>query len=244
MLRRLFPPGPDVGPAELAAGLRLGDLAPPERPYVVLNMVSTVDGKAAVGGRTAPISSPADRELFHHLRTQADAVMAGAGTVRAERYGRIVKSDELRAKRRGEGLDPDALAVVVSASLALDPNTPLFQEPEQRVVIATESDRELEGVEAQVEYERTGDDLTLLMERLRQEHGVRSVLCEGGPTLNSHLLAAGLVDELFLCLSAKLVGGAGALTIVAGRPLVEPAPVRMTWACEGDGDVFFRWRIG
>jgi len=244
MLRRLFPPGADVAPAELASGLRLGDLAPEDRPYLVLNMVSTVDGKAAVGGRTAPISSPADRELFHHLRTQADAVMAGAGTVRAERYGRMVKTDELRAKRQHEGLEPDALAVVVSASLALDPNTPLFQEPEQRVVIATESEAELEGVRAQVEYERTGDDLTLLMKRLRTEHGVRSILCEGGPTLNSHLLAAGLVDELFLCLSAKLVGGGGALTIVDGRPLVEPAPLELMWACAGDGDVFFRWRVG
>ena len=180
-LRRLFPPGADTTPAELASGLRLGDLAPPDRPYLVLNMVSTVDGKAAVGGRTAPISSPVDRELFHHLRTQADAVMAGAGTVRAEGYGRMVKTAELRAKRQHEGLEPDALAVVVSASLALDPGTPLFQEPEQRVVIATESDRELEGVAAAVDYERTGDDLQLLMQRLRSEHGVRSILCEGGP---------------------------------------------------------------
>jgi riboflavin-specific deaminase-like protein len=243
-LRRLHPQGADVEPGELVAGLRLGDLAPPDRPHLVLNMVSTLDGKAALGGRTAPISSDADRELFHHLRTQTDAVMAGAGTIRAERYGRIVKTDELRAKREEEGLARDALAVVVSASLALDPDTPLFQDPEQRVVIATESDRELEGTKAQIVYERTGDDLPLLLARLRDEHGVRSILCEGGPTLNSHLLAAGLVDELFLCLSPKLIGGADGLTIVAGRPLVEPAEAQLVWLCEGDGDLFLRWRIG
>ncbi len=241
MLRRLFPPG-DVEPAELASGLELGGLAPEGRPYLVLNMVSNLDGKASFGGRTAPISSPLDRELFHHLRTQADAVMAGAGTVRAERYGRIVKSDELRAKRTSEGLEADALAVVVSASLALDPKTPMLQDPDQRVVIATESDRELEGVSAQVEYERTGDDLPLLMARLR-ERGVRSILCEGGPTLNSYLLAAGLVDELFLTLNPKIAGGAAALTIVAGKELVDPTELEPVSVAEGDGDLFTRWRV-
>jgi riboflavin-specific deaminase-like protein len=244
VLRRLYPAGDDVPPAELAARLRLGELAPEGRPHVALNMVSTLDGKAAFGGRTAPISSDVDRELFHHLRTQVDAVMVGAGTVRAERYGRIVKTDELRAKRESEDLAADALAVVVSASLALDPNTPLFQEQEQRVVIATESDRELEGTTSQIAYERTGDDLPLLMARLRAEHRVRSILCEGGPTLNSHLLVAGLVDELFLSLSPKLIGGADGLTIVAGRPMVEPAGAQLVWLCEAEGELFTRWRIG
>lgn len=244
MLRRLYPAGEDISPADLASGLRLGELAPAERPHVALNMVSTLDGKAALGGRTAPLSSEADRDLFHHLRTQVDAVMVGAGTVRAERYGRINKTGELRAKRKDEGLEPDALAVVVSASLALDPNTPLFQEPDQRVVIATESDRELEGTKARITYERTGDDLPLLMARLREEHGVRSVLCEGGPTLNSHLLVAGLVDELFLSLSPQLIGGADGLTIVAGRPMVDPAAAQLVWLCEADNELFLRWRIG
>ena len=74
-----------------------------------------------------------------------------------------------------------------------------------------------------VEYARTGDDLPRLLAYLHEEHGVRSVLCEGGPTLNSFLFAAGLVDELFLTLNPKVLGGASALTIVAGRELVEPA---------------------
>ena len=78
-----------------------------------------------------------------------------------------------------------------------------------------------------------GDDLPLLMARLRSEHGIRSVLCEGGPTLNSFLLAADLVDELFLTLNPKLLGGAAALTIVAGRELVEPAELELVSLAEG-----------
>ena len=242
-MRQLHPETRDTSPEELASGLRLGDLAPPERPYLVLNMVSTLDGKATIEWRTKGLSDELDRELFHHLRTQADCVLVGAGTVRTERYGRIIKTEELREKRRREGLEPDALAVVVSASGNLPADLPLLQEPEQRVVIATTSDARVQGVAAQVEYVDMGDDLPLLMARLRDDYGVRSVLCEGGPTLNSYLLAAGLVDELWLTLNPKLAGGAAALTIVAGRELVEPIDLEPVSVAEGGGDLFTRWRV-
>lgn len=242
-MRLLHPELKETSPEELASGLSLGELAPAERPYLALNMVSTLDGKATIDWRTRGLSSELDRRLFHHLRTQVDAVMVGAGTVRVERYGRIVKSEELREKRRAEGLEPDPLAVIVSARLDLPADLPILNEPEQRVIIATGSDATLEGLGGQVEYARTGDDLPLLMARLREDHGVRSVLCEGGPTLNSHLLAAGLVDELFLTLNPKLAGGASALTIVAGRELVEPAELEPVSVAEGGGDLFTRWRV-
>jgi riboflavin-specific deaminase-like protein len=243
LLQRLFPDRGETTPEQLASELRLGELAPPGRPYLVVNMVSTLDGKATLEWRTRGISSDVDRAVFHNLRTQADAILVGAGTVRAERYGRMVKSDELREKRRREGLEPDPLAVVVSGRLDLPADLPLLQAPEQRVLIATGSDAELLGVTAQVEYLRVGDDLPLLAARLREDYGVRSVLCEGGPTLNSHLLAAGVVDELFLTLGPKLVGGAAALTIVAGRELVEPAELEPVWVLEAGGELFTRWRI-
>jgi riboflavin-specific deaminase-like protein len=239
----LYPDRRDTSPEELAARLRLGEQAPEDRPYLVLNMVSTLDGKATIDWRTRGLSTELDRRLFHHLRTQVDAVMVGAGTLRIERYGRMAKSDKHRAKREAEGLAHDPLAVIVSGRLDLPADLPLLQEPEQRVVIATGSDASLPGLAADVTYLRTGDDLPLLMARLRGDHGVRSVLCEGGPTLNSFLLAAGLVDELFLTLNPKLSGGAAALTIVAGRALVEPAELGLVSLAEGEGDLFSRWRI-
>ncbi len=240
---QLFPEHRDTSPEVFASALRLAERAPAGRPYLALNMVSTLDGKATIEWRTRGLSTELDRRLFHQLRTQVDAVMVGAGTVRVERYGRIVKTDELRERRVSEGLAPDALAVIVSARLDLPADLPMLQEPEQEVVIATGSDAVLQGTAARVEYLRIGDDLPLLMARLREERGVRSVLCEGGPTLNSHLLAAGLVDELFLTLNAKLTGGAAALTIVAGRDLVEPAELELVSVAEGGADLFTRWRI-
>jgi riboflavin-specific deaminase-like protein len=238
----LYPERRETSPERLVTGLRLGELAPTERPYLVVNMVSTVDGKATIDWRTRGLSSDLDRAVFHQLRTQADAIMVGAGTARVERYGRMVKNPELRDKRRDEGLAPDPLAVLVSGRLDLPADLPLLQEPEQRVVIATGSDAVLQGTKAQIVYERTGDDLPLLMARLREEHGVGSILCEGGPTLNSHLLAANLVDELFLTLSPKLTGGAAALTIVAGRDLVKPAELELVSLAEGAGELYLRWR--
>jgi riboflavin-specific deaminase-like protein len=242
-LQRLYPRPGKTTPSELISRLDLGSRAPSGRPYLVLNMVASLDGKAAVDGRTRELGSEADRQIFHHLRTQADAIMVGAGTVRAERYGRAVKSHELRAKREEEGLAPDPPTVLVSGHLRLPPDLPLLQDPDSQVVIATAAEHELTGTRAQIEYLRTGDDLPLLMAKLHESHGVRSILCEGGPTLNSYLLAAGLVDELFLSLSPKLVGGLAAITIVAGSPLLQAAEAELVWLYEGEGDLFSRWRI-
>jgi riboflavin-specific deaminase-like protein len=243
-LQRLYPRPGEIETAELISRLDLGSLAPADRPYLVLNMVSTLDGKATLGGRTRGLGGDADRELFHHLRTQADAVMVGAGTARVERYGRAVKTDGLRLKREREGLAPDPLTVIVSGRLDLPADLPLLREPDSRVLIVTAAEHELAGVAAQVDYLRTGGDLPLMLAHLRAEHGVRSVLCEGGPTLNSSLLAAGAVDELFLSLSPLLLGGVQALTIVAGRELPEPSAAQLVWLHEHSGELFARLRVG
>ncbi len=78
---------------------------------------------------------------------------------------------------------------------------------------------------------------------MRAEHGVRSILCEGGPSLNAALLAAGLIDELFLTTVGKLAGGAGALTIVGSAPVDEPVGARLLSLLECDGELFARYAI-
>jgi riboflavin-specific deaminase-like protein len=238
----IYPEHRPISPEELASELRLHELAPPERPYLGINMVSSLDGKATLDWRTKGLSTEVDRRLFHHLRTQADAVMVGAGTAREERYGRMTKNEELSAKRVAEGRAAEAVAVVVSGRLDLPPDLPLLNEPEQAVLIATGSEAELPGLGAHVEYVRVGDDLPRLMAELH-ERGVRTVLCEGGPMLNSFLFAAGIVDELFLTMNPKIVGGAAALTIVAGRELVEPVELDLVSVAEAGGELYTRWRV-
>src|SRR5207248_9070693 len=119
-----------------------------------LNMVATADGRATLAGRTAPMSAPADRELFHHLRASADGVLVGAHTVRVERYGPITKNDDLQAARERAGVRPTAAAVIVSRGLNLPPDLPLFADPASEVFVVTESERELPEVATRIHYLR------------------------------------------------------------------------------------------
>jgi riboflavin-specific deaminase-like protein len=242
-LHRLYPRPGELTPEQLVGQLDLGSRAPEGRPYVALNMVSTLDGRAATDGNTRGLGGEHDRKLFHLLRASADALLVGAGTARIERYAAAVKNDELRAARERHGLDPEQPTVIVSARLVLPSDLPLLQDAGSRVIVATAADHELEGVAADVSYERTGDDLPLLLARLRSEHGIRSLLCEGGPTLVSYMLSAGLVDELFLSIAPKLAGGGDEPTIAAGPPLPEPVDTELIWLCEADGELFTRWRV-
>jgi 5-amino-6-(5-phosphoribosylamino)uracil reductase len=228
VLRRLLPQPGNVTVVEALEGLALAEMAAEHRPYLVLNMVATADGAAAVAQRTAPISNPADRQLFHELRTHVDAVMVGAGTVRTERYGRLVR-------------DPQSRRLTLTADL------PLLADPHSRVVVLTASTAELPGCAADVSYQRPSPgeevDLPAMLTRLRTEHNVRSVLCEGGPQLNASLLPAGLVDELFLTIAPALAGSAGSLSIVDRASLEEPIGLDLVWLLEAQGQLFARYAL-
>ncbi|MGH3853597.1 MAG: dihydrofolate reductase family protein [Pseudonocardiaceae bacterium] len=247
VLRRLLPELGNVTAIEALEGLELAGLAPAHRPYLVLNMVATVDGAAAVGHRTAPMSTPADRQLFHELRACVDAVMVGAGTVRTERYGRLVADPPSQQRRVARGLAPEPLALVVSRRLALTPELPLLADPHSRVVVLTASDADIGECAAQVSYLRPAPgqelDLAAMLARLRAEHGVRSVLCEGGPNLNAALLPAGLVDELFLSIAPVLAGGAGSLSLVDRAPLAELVGLELVWLLESRSQLFARYAL-
>jgi riboflavin-specific deaminase-like protein len=244
MFRRLYPqPGELADAATVVDELRFGDLAPDGRPYLVLNMVTTADGRVAIGGRSGPIGNAADQDLFHALRTRVDAVMVGAGTLRAETYGRLVRKEHRREARVRAGLAPEPLAVVVSGRLDLPDDLPLLHDPEQDVLVATFSDRELPGA-ARIEYLRSDAaavHIPALLAELRAR-GVRSVLCEGGPTLNAELLQARAVDELFHCLAPKLAGEPGAPTMVTGV-LHETVEMELVWLLENESHAFMRYRL-
>lgn len=223
--RRLVPAGPPATAAQLAAELDLRALAPDGRPAVALNMIASLDGRVTVAGRARGLANRADYELFHALRGAADAVLVGAGTVRAEGYGPM-----------------DQLAVIVSNSLDLSPELGVLRAPGNRVVVITGSEGELAPCAAQVDYLRT-TDLAEALRVLRTEFGVAAIDCEGGPHLNAALLPAGLVDELHLVLSPLLVGGADPLTLVQGALLEPSREAELVWVLESGGWLFTRYRL-
>src|SRR5205823_3379934 len=137
----------------------------------------------------------------HRLREHVDAVMAGTGTLRTERYGRMVRDPERRRRRADAGLEPDPLTAVISRSGEVPTDIPLFSDPDSRVVVFAPSDLDTAGLAAQVDVVRLDPGeltLTTMMRRLRADFAVRSLLCEGGPILFGALLREALVDELFL----------------------------------------------
>jgi 5-amino-6-(5-phosphoribosylamino)uracil reductase len=242
--RRLLPDPAEVEADDQLTGLRLAELAPSGRPWVVANFVASLDGRAAFRGRSGPFGSDGDREMFHRLRTQVDAVLAGTGTVAAETYGRLAREPERRAQREAEGLDPDPPLILVSRSGRLPLTAPLFDEPAQRVIAY---------VGGEIPIPDTAADLSVhvldhvsfrsVLSHAHAEHGIRSVLCEGGPTVLSALVRERAVDELFLTLSPRIVGGGAEPTITNGPELPELAALELRWALEREGVLFLRYRF-
>jgi riboflavin-specific deaminase-like protein len=242
MMQRLLPdPGPTTIEQQLA-GLDLVDLAYSDRPYLVLNFATTLDGRAAIGGRSGPIGSDVDTEMLQHLRTRVDAVMIGAGTMRAERYGRMVSDPELRAQRERFGLAQDPLAVIVSGRLDLPWDAPMFSGGGGRVLIFTAADTEPPPTETSVTVVRHEDrvDLAQAMRHLRTEEGVRAVLCEGGPGTHVQLQRERLADELFLTIAPKLAGGLEPHIIEGELPDV--VEMELAWLLDNAGELFARYR--
>ena len=110
-----------------------------ERPYVLVNFISTVDGRATFQGRSGPLDNQGDGALFHGLREHSDAVLAGTGTLRVERYGRILGKAERRERRVNRGLSPEPLACLVTRTGSLPLDIPLFSEPEAQLAINSSS---------------------------------------------------------------------------------------------------------
>ncbi len=241
-VRRLLPEPAETTVAEQLAGLDLEDLAHPDRPYLVLNFATTIDGRAAISGRSGPIGSETDTEMLERLRTRVDAVMIGAGTMRAERYGRIVSDPDLRAYRERTGLAHDPLAVIVSNRMELPWDAGLFTDGGGRVVVFTASEEEPPETATPVTVVRHPDGVELdrALGWLLAERGIRSVLCEGGPTLHGRLREGGLADELFLTIAPKIAGGEGPRILEGALPDVER--VELAWLLESEGELFARYR--
>jgi riboflavin-specific deaminase-like protein len=241
-VQRLLPdPGPTTVEEQLDS-YRPWEQPREDRPFVAMNFAATVDGRATIDGVSGPIGSDTDTAMLAGLRTRFDALMIGAGTMRAERYGRPVASQERRERRERLGLPHDPLMVIVSGRLDLPWDAPLFTESGGRVLIFTASEAEPPEVATSLRIVRHEGfvDMVEALRHLRQERGIRALLCEGGPGLHGELEGAGLVDELFLTIAPKLAGG-GAPRILEGD-LPAPAELELAWLLEHDGELFARYR--
>jgi riboflavin biosynthesis pyrimidine reductase len=241
---------PEPGPIELEEALeslrvppRFGD----DRPYVLVNFISTADGRSTFEGRSGQLGDEGDRAVFHGLRERSDAILVGTRTLAVERYGRVLGRAERRERRLAAGRSAEPLACLVTRSGDVPADIPLFAEPEARIVIFTATELELGGARAQVDVVKLDPGqltLTTVLRRLRSDHEIEFLLCEGGPMLFGSLLEENLVDELFLTVSPRLAGGGTSPTISSGSELSELRTLRLGWILERENFLYLRYLVG
>ena len=222
VLKLYPPPALEIVAEEIYQHLDIPSVGVPDRPYVMINMVSSVDGKATADGRAFRLGSEVDRRTMRNLRARADAVMIGAATLRAEKLS--LGLDETASS-------PQPLAVIITNTGDVPLESNLIKPERQRVLVLVPRDLPQKAV-SRLRCQAGGVirvastpggpvDLEAALRILKAEHRVNLLLVEGGPTLNHALISRHLADELFLTLAPKLLGGTtgAAITILDGHPL-------------------------
>ena len=186
---------------------------PPGRPYVVINMVASADGKTVIEGSERGLGSPTDQHLLRELRVHPDVVLNGAGTLRASgtssRLNDLVL-EEIRV-RKGKARLPTAAVLSGSGDLPLQ--TRFFTSRDFDAVVYLSERAPAERADAAVATGRpvyrvpAGNEVPSMVRHMREELGCRLLLLEGGSTINGDFFRHGLADELFLTISGLVVGG-------------------------------------
>jgi riboflavin biosynthesis pyrimidine reductase len=208
------------------------------------NMVTTVDGAGAFDGRTKAISGDADQVLLAYLRHHADAVLVGAATVQAERYGPVKLSAEVQAQRESDGYAATPPLVIVTAHATMPTSLRVFTEPGPRPIIATlqanvDADSALHEV---ADFIAVGDEEiepSLIVAAIRGL-GLHRILCEGGPYLLSTLIESDLVDDMCLTVSPYLAGSQPT-TPQPASAREAPTPLRLRHVLTRDDLLYLRY---
>jgi riboflavin biosynthesis pyrimidine reductase len=222
---------------------------PDGRPWVALNMVTSIDGRAQLAGRAEGLGSRADRRLMQLYRTAFDAVGSGGGTLLADDFFSHI-SDDLAERRRDAGRSPQPLALVIGGRRQLPADRRWFAYKEQRRIVAVgsasphASGEALPGVELWVAATEVPEP-SWVLQRLAAE-GIDSLLFEGGPTLNAAFLTAGAVDELCWTIGPRVLANQALPMIapIAAGGLTTPLEGRLVSLHRHDDELFLRYRFG
>jgi riboflavin biosynthesis pyrimidine reductase len=218
-------------------------LAMPPGRRLRANFIISVDGAVELDGRSRSLGGPADREAFIAMRADADVLLVGAGTVRAENYGPVKLTEASQQRRTDRGQSVLPRLAIVSGAADLDPGAKVFSGDAKPLLLTSASAAESRPDLADVaEFTVCGDDVVDLGHALDllSELGLTRALCEGGPSLLSSLLAHGLVDELCLTISPVLAGS-GHRSLTTSHPLMDPAWFELSGLLEGDGMLLTRY---
>jgi riboflavin biosynthesis pyrimidine reductase len=238
MLRRLHEAS---GPIDLLDMVFAEDRSTDDGPWVMFNMVASVDGATAVQGGSSALNDDDDKALFAALRAVPDVILVGAGTVRAENYGPVALDEQRRARRVEHGMSPAPRLAIATASLSLEPEMRVFEDPEHRPLIITGKDVATDRIESfadRADVVQLADlDAASILDSLGES---AVVLCEGGPTLNGQLIADGFIHEMNLTIAPMMAVGESH-RIAHGEDLLPPADMTLARTLVGDRALFLRY---
>ncbi|MCK9579394.1 MAG: 2,5-diamino-6-(ribosylamino)-4(3H)-pyrimidinone 5'-phosphate reductase [Methanoregula sp.] len=197
------------------------------RPYVVVNVAMSADGKISTRERRqVKISGSQDFIRVDRLKAGSDAVMVGIGTVLADDPSLTVKADDCRKQRRDRGVDEHPVRIVVDSRARIPPDASILHKGAGKRIVAVSARADKQRVAELKNHATvivTGDaevDLTVLMDELGTM-GIQRVMVEGGGTVIAGLLTAGLVDEIYTFIGNIIVGGKDAPTLADGPGFIQ-----------------------
>ncbi len=205
---------------------------PSKRPRVIANFALTADGKVSTRNLTPTgFTSKADKRRLLEIRSLGDAVLAGASTVKTDGMSMRIPAEDLRTLRCSRGRPPEPLRVIVTNSGAIDISWKVFQTPGPTILVFS-SARMSQAARASVAqhadlwiFSAHEVDLAAMLQILRTDYEVRTIVCEGGPRLFRNLLEIGAVDELHLTWAPLIFGGAKAPTLTGIPDKFLPASI-------------------
>jgi len=186
---------------------------PADRPYVLVNMVSSVDGKTVLEGSERGLGSPTDQRLMRELRLHADVVLNGAGTLRVSGTSSRINDIVLREARVRRGKTRTPVAAVLSGSGDFPLDGRFFTARDFQGIVYLSDRAPAERAEAiaatgrAVQRVPSGDEVPAMLRHRRDELSCRLLLLEGGATINGDFFRRDLIDEVFITVGALIVGG-------------------------------------
>jgi 2,5-diamino-6-(ribosylamino)-4(3H)-pyrimidinone 5'-phosphate reductase len=228
-----------------------GDAAPHPRPLVILDFAVTADGKVSTGRYTpAHFTSARDKQRLLEIRALADAVLVGRGTLETDRMAMDLPDQRIRQRRIEECKSEYPLRVILSGSGNISTTLPVFKKGNAPILIYSTdrmapSQRRLLSEYATVHLSASEQvDVFWVLGHLYGHYQVRSLVCEGGPTLVKTLANAGVIDEIYLTIAAKIFGGVTApgLTGLPGEFLPASRHFQLIDIDRGDNECYLRYR--
>ncbi len=220
------------------------------RPYIIFNMVSSVDGKATTThGQLTGLGSPTDRKVMNRLRSQVDAVLVGGETLRADPFIPTVSTELLPERLQHFLGQPLGIVVSNSGDLPLDHRFWQAGKDLRVVFLGAGASSEAEKILAEkAQVFRLSPDInnfSQILNLLWQKLAIKRLMVEGGASINFEFISAGWSDELFLTFCPKLVGGVKNTTIIGGKDygMAELPNLKLRSLYQHENELFLRYKI-